>query len=134
MAKGWTRGSAVAYFGAKVGNLRWSWSGRSADGKTVVMTMWQDEIKTENGKVVYESRPRPPHERKKPGATERLENLKWARDHCDGLVRVVIAVAKDPTASPRQAESWFPHPTLVMKITDSDERTAAFRAESVSNA
>lgn len=93
--------------------------------------MWQDEIKREGGKLVYGSRPRPAQEDKRPGASERLENLKWARDHCEGLVRVVIAIAKDVTASPREAESWFPQEKLVMRITHLDEVTGAFRAESV---
>jgi hypothetical protein len=130
--KKWSRQAAFAHFGAKCRNPRWSWSGRSADGKTVVMTMWEDEIKNENGKIVYGSRGRPPDEGKRHGAVERLENLKWALNHCEGLVRVVVAVARDKTAVPREAESWFPHQELVMKITHLDETTGAFRAENVS--
>jgi hypothetical protein len=94
------------------------------------MTMWQDEITRRNGRIVYESRPRP-QEKKRPGATERLANLIWARDHCEGLVRVVIAVAEDVKADPRSALRWFPQDRLVMKITDLDEETGAFRAESL---
>lgn len=94
------------------------------------MTMWQDEIKHEGGKLIYESRPRS-KEKKRPGATERLENLIWARDHCDGLVRAVIAIAKDVTADPRQSVDWFPHDRLVMKIITLDDKTGAFRAENV---
>jgi hypothetical protein len=93
------------------------------------MTMWQDEITYRDGKMAYQSRPRA-KEKKRPGATERLENLIWARDHCGGLVRVVIAVAKDVKADPRTAVRWFPQDRLVMKITELDENTGAFRAES----
>src|ERR1700733_1227791 len=125
-----TRAECFAHFGAVCSNSRWSWSARSADGKTVVVTMWQDEIKGKEGSLVYESRPRP-RERKRAGATERLANLIWARDHCDGLVRVVIARAKDVTADPRQSIDWFPKDNLYMQITDLDEQTGAFRAESV---
>jgi len=45
MAAKWTRADAFAYFGAQGKNPRWSWSARSADGKTVVLTMWQDEFR-----------------------------------------------------------------------------------------
>jgi hypothetical protein len=94
------------------------------------MTMWQDEIRKEGDLFVYESRPRA-MEKKRAGATERLANLIWARDHCDGLVRTVIATAKDIHADPRESIDWFPHNRLVMRITNLDEKTGAFRAESV---
>jgi hypothetical protein len=125
-----TRSECFARFGAVCTNPRWSWSARSPDGKTVVVTMWQDEIKGSGGTLVYESRPRL-REKKRHGAIERLENLKWARDHCEGLVRVVIAIAKDVTADPRTAIDWFPKEGMFMRITQLDEQTGAFRAESV---
>jgi len=125
----WTRRECFEHFGAEYANQRWSWSGRSRDGTIVVMTMWQDEIIRRDRRTIYESRLRP-NEKTRPGATERLANLKWARDHCDGLVRVVIAVAKDVNADPRSAIDWFPQDRLIMKITELDE-TGSFRAESV---
>ena len=37
-----TREQAFAAFGAKLRNVQWSWSARSPDGGTVVITAWQD--------------------------------------------------------------------------------------------
>jgi hypothetical protein len=66
----------------------------------------------------------------RPGAKERLENLKWAREHCDGLVRVVVMRAKDTKEDPRSIAECFPHDKLVMRIIHIDEATGEFRAES----
>ena len=66
------------------------------------------------------------------GNKERIENLIHARNRCGGLSRVVMITAKDSTARPRSIAKRYPHPTLVMKLTDLDERTGDFRAESVS--
>ncbi len=92
------------------------------------MTMWQDEIRREGDAIVYQSYPRR-RERKRPGASERLENLLWARERCGGLVRVVIMRAKDTKADPRSIAGCFPQDRLVMRITSIDEATGAFRAE-----
>ena len=35
---------AFDYFGVCRKNPRWSWSGRSLDGETVVLTLWKDQI------------------------------------------------------------------------------------------
>jgi hypothetical protein len=131
MPKKWTRAGCFEHFGAVCKNPRWSWSARSPDGKTVVMTMWQDEIGRDGDLMTYQSRPRPPGEETRPGALERIENLKWARDYCDSLVRVVIMRAEDVKASPRTIADCYPHEKLVMRITYLDEGTGAFRAESV---
>lgn len=63
----------------------------------------------------------------RPGNGERLENLKWARDHCDGLFRVVITVAKDEKAHPREIAECYPR-DLLMRLVDLDEATGEFRA------
>src|ERR1019366_2706519 len=42
MPKKWGLAEAFAHFGATGRNQRWSWSARSADGKTVVITLWRD--------------------------------------------------------------------------------------------
>jgi hypothetical protein len=47
--------------------------------------MWEHEIGHDGDLLTYQSGP--PHP-KHPGWRERLENLKWARDNCDGLFRV----------------------------------------------
>ena len=124
---------AFAYFnGAKGANPRWSWSARSPDGRTVVVTLWDDRI-SDDGKTVVADLFRDEYRhlwRNKPGNKERIENLKLARDHCDGLFRVVMITPKDRRARPRSIAKRYPHPTLVMKLVELDEETGQFRAES----
>jgi len=127
MAK-WTRKKCFDHYGVDYGNERWSWSGRSADGSVVAMTFWQGELSVKDGRFSYASRPRR-EEKRRPGGTERLRNLQWARDHCDGIVRVVMAIAKDPSADTREAKSWTVRDDLLMRVTSIDESTGAFTAE-----
>jgi hypothetical protein len=128
----WTRTDAFAYFGARGKNPRWSWSARSADGKTVVLTMWQDEFSSIDGITTYATRSQKSVDwGGRLGNQERIENLRWARANCDGLVRVVIAVATDTKARVRTIERCFPHPKLIMRIADLNENTGEFRAVNV---
>ena len=124
MSERWTRREAFAYFGAVCANPRWSWSAKSLDGKTVVLTMWKDEIASENSSSVYKSNPRNLLTEKRPGFSERLAHLKWARDNCDSRVRVVI-LKKDGRGGIAEC---FPAKDLIMRITSLDEKTGAFRA------
>jgi hypothetical protein len=128
----WTRAACFEHFGAVCKNARWSWSARSRDGKTVVLTMWEDEITERDGKTIYQSRLRPKIQRR-PGAAERLENLIWARDHCDGLMRVVRMTARDVNAETRSIATCYPDDDLIMRLTELDPRSGRFRAESISN-
>jgi hypothetical protein len=130
MPRKWTRRECFEHFGASCKNPQWSWSAKSADGRVVVMCMWQDEIKREGDRMVYQSLTPRRGEQNRPGAKERLENLKWAREHCDGLARVVVMRANDTKADPRSIAECFPHDKLVMRITHIDEATGEFRAES----
>jgi hypothetical protein len=121
---------AFSFFDGAAGrNQRWSWSARSADGKTVVLAIWNFDIGRDNNKVridvkMHRSVP-------KLGNKERLENLIWARDHCGGLFRVVVVTAKDPKARPRSIAKCTPAPELMMRLTELDEATGGFRAESI---
>ena len=47
--------AAFAHFGAKGKNVRWSWSAKSADGKTVVMTLWKDLIDYSSSPIAYDT-------------------------------------------------------------------------------
>jgi len=121
----------ASFDGAAGRNQRWSWSARSADGSTVVIALWKDRFDYSSRPVSYGSvgQGAPPGWTKNPGNRERLENLKWARDHCGGLFRVVVIEAADPNASPRQIASCHPLERITMRITDLDETTGEFRAE-----
>jgi hypothetical protein len=124
---------AFAHFGAAGRNQRWSWSARSADGSTVVLTVWKDGLDYTGKPIVYDTFNRPNLNEWKglPGNRERLDNLIYARDHCEGHFRVVITVAEDVNASPRKIARCYPQDKLLMKITKMDEQTGEFRAESV---
>jgi len=81
-----------------------------------------------------EATDRPPEWTNKPGNRERLENLRWAMDHCGGLFRVVMVKAKNTEADPREIAECFPRDALVMKVTDLNEATGTFRAVAVERA
>ncbi|SEP50735.1 hypothetical protein SAMN02990966_07748 [Rhodospirillales bacterium URHD0017] len=130
----WTRQACFQHFDALCRNPRWSWSARSADGKTVVMTMWEDEIVWKGRTATYQSLSRNvTRKRKRPGETERLENLKWARDHCGGLVRVVMMTATNKDPYSRKIATCYPADHLIMRIGQLDEGNGTFRAESVTS-
>jgi hypothetical protein len=129
-SQNWTLKSAFAYFGAKATNPRWSWSARSEDGKTVVVTLWDDNIEPD-GSVDLFAHKRLPLWEKTRGNKDRIKNLSHAEDQCDGLFRVVRVSARDESAYPRSIAKRWPDPALVMKITDLDRTTGEFRAVSV---
>lgn len=128
-AKRWTREACFEHFGAVCKNPRWSWSARSPDGKTVVMTMWEDEIVWDGARATYQSGARI-RAHKRAGKTELYENLKWARDNCDGQVRVVRMTARDEKADPRSIATCYPDDDLIMRVT-LDEANGTFRAVSI---
>lgn len=67
----------------------------------------------------------------RPGNRERLRNLIWARDHCQGVFRVVMPRAKDTSVDPREIADCFPKDDLFMRITDLNEETGHFRAVAI---
>jgi hypothetical protein len=133
--KKWGKNEAFEHLGATAKHSRKSWSARSADGKTVVVTLWRDGIDYGAKPIVYDTYNRADLHLWKDtfGNRERIENLIWAKAHCDGKFRVVITVAKDVTAYPREIEECYPKDDWVMKITGLDELTGEFRAEKIEN-
>ena len=129
MPKEWNHTEAFAHFGVTPRNVQWSWSGRTGDGKTVVVTLWQDQFEIQNGRFVYERPPSPPDEPDtRLGFLELMENLAWARDHCDGRFKVIAAVARDKTARPRSMKECTPT-KMVMRLTHLDLDAGSFAAE-----
>ncbi len=131
MAKNWTLSQSFERLGTVPKNKRWSWSGRSADGKKVSVTLWQDLF--QNGTMIYQSTATGTEEGwvGSNGHLELIENLAWARDHLDGEVSVIIAVAKDKTASPRSIAECFPQPNLIMRVIELDENSGDFTLERI---
>ncbi len=103
---------------------------RSLDGKIVVITLWRDGLNYEAKPIVYDTFSRPDLHVwvYRLGNRERIENLIWARDHCNGLFRVVITVAEDVKAKTRKIDDCYPKDDWLMQITNLDENTGEFRA------
>lgn len=123
--------AAFARYGASGRNMRWSWSARSADGKTVVMTLWEDGLDYKQKPITYRSRAEKADRSwlDSPGGRERKENLEWAADHCAGEFRVVIVKAKDLLADPREIAEAYAQPNMLGRITSLDRDTGEFTAE-----
>ena len=119
------------FFGVSYKNIQWSWSGRSRE--KVAVTLWQDRF-IDGGKA-YEQWPedKPGEWKSRPGFVELIENLAFARDELDGIVHVIIAKAKDKSASPRAIETSFPS-KMLMKIVSLDENEGKFRLEATDSA
>ena len=130
MAKKITHTAAFAAFGTTPRNVNWSWSARNENTKTVVVTLWQDEFvyrATASGKkeARYAATRVWDAARKSNGMKEMFDNLQWALDNCDGVVRVIIAIAKDISARPRSIAECFPS-ALRLRVTSVDVKAASF--------
>ena len=111
-------------------NINWSWSGRSEN--RVAVTLWQDRF-IDRG-TAYESWKTdvPGEWRSRPGFVELIENLAFAEDTLDGVVSVIIAVAKEKAASPRSISHSFPS-EMRMKIVSLDRDQGRFRLERIAS-
>jgi len=120
-------------FGARGRNARWSWSARTSDGR-VVMTFWQDQF-LRGQPLTYSNigRPDVANWRDLPGNQERIENLRWAQDHWNGLMGVVIVKAADENAHPRSIDDAFPRKDLLMQLRELNPDTGEFNAINVGN-
>jgi hypothetical protein len=129
---------AFGYFGAIPANIQWSWSARSPDGSTVVLTWWKDQTARRDGKLVYDTR----NDQNlaewcnRLGNRDRTRNLAHARDHCGGLFRIVWAKARDPSERVRKTVERYPDKTLWMQLSAStlNEQTGEFFAVEVEHA
>jgi hypothetical protein len=127
--------AAFKHFGAVPNNPRWSWSARSPDGKTVVLALWSDRFRWKDRPLTYDGSEPIDRDRwsASRGNQERLGNLRWARDNCDGLFRVVMVIAVDPAAVPRAIETCFPREDWMMRLTALDETSGEFQAIKIGN-
>jgi hypothetical protein len=95
--------------------------------------MWEDEMCYQNNQIVAESRVPSPSGKSKGLSRQWIANLKWARDHCDNLVRLVILKAENPEANPKKILFCYADDSLVMRIKLFDAKTGSVRMESVPN-
>ncbi|MBX9797554.1 hypothetical protein [Sphingomonas sp.] len=122
---------AFGFFGAKAVNPRWAWAAQSQDGSVVVLAMWVDFTRLENGKSIYDTRGR--HDRdewiRRPGNKDRLRKLRHVRDHCGGKFRVVHVQAVDRSAPVRSTTGKYrADADLVMTLVELNETTGEFLA------
>lgn len=125
MPKKWNHTESFKHFGTKPANVRWSWSACAADGKTVVATLWQDQFKRRDGKVVYIGSLKQDN---RLGAREMMRNLAWAWIQCQRRFNVIVAVPKDAKDRRRAIKECFPS-KMVMRLTQLDLQTGAYAAE-----
>jgi hypothetical protein len=80
-------------------NERWAWSARNEETGVVVMTMWQDRFINIEGQPTYRI---PPHnEQSKPGFRQLAKDVKYAQEHCGGLVSAIKIMADSTGARTR---------------------------------
>ena len=122
-------GKVEAYeaLGAVLKNERWAWSGRSEDGRTVVVTLWADKLRAVPGGFRFEATDLDAW-RTKRGNRERIRDLVQARDECDGLFKVVIG-RENQTGDAMLEGSVYEASDLTMRLIDLDETTGEFSAE-----
>jgi hypothetical protein len=122
---------AFEFFGVVPRNIRWSWSGRSPDGAVVAVRLWQDRFE-ERGRI-YRSwhTDEPGAWKSRPGFTELIGNLAYARDHLDGVVHVILLIAKDKDISPRSIARSTPAPNLRMRVIELDEQQGTYALERI---
>lgn len=130
----WTHRACFESYDTVAKNPRWSWSARNEARGIVAVTFWQDRF--ERGTALYRSHTHShdPNWLRSPGLPELIENLAWARDNCDGVVRIIIAIPKDRNASPREIKECFPKPEIRMRVTMLNEATGEFVCERIDEA
>lgn len=128
MPKTTTLSDAFAFFGTVPRNPRWAWSAVSPDGKTVALTVWDDELGPD-GSYDCVGRADRAGWVDRIGNLDRKRNLQHALDHCDGIVRVVRVTAANTKAGTRSIKQRRADPEARMKIVFLNPETGEFRAE-----
>lgn len=122
--------AAFAYFGCVPRNVCWAWSAVSPDGKTVALTVWDDEV-LPDGSVDYFGSTNLEQWTHRLGNKDRIRNLQHALEHCDGLVRVVRVTAADTQAGTRRIKQRSADPDTILKVMKLCNITGEFRAKPV---
>ena len=128
MANKWTRSAAFRFFNTEPLNPNWSWSARSADGRTVAVTLWKHEFGA--GAMTYTMNAFVDW-RKGNGSRQFLKDLVWARANCDGRVNVIVVVRDEDDLSRIKTKDCYPQKNLVMRVKHVDPDTGDFRLERV---
>lgn len=123
--------AAFAELGATLRNPVWSWSALTKD-ENVVLALWHHRFDNPDRPHFYsEFGNRVEDWRDKTGNRDRIDHLRWARDHRQGLFLVVWGSVPDIHAEPKRKATYRPT-RLVMRLVDLNEETGEFSAETVS--
>ena len=126
-----THTAAFAHYGTKPSNIRNSWSAVNEETGTVVVTLWQDEFEGRPPHLVYDHPGYDPNDPdSRPGYAEMMRHLQWALEHCDGLVRTIVAIPEQGPDGKRIGDCT-PRDNLLMSIAHLDTAIGAFRLEQV---
>ena len=129
MKQTWTLSTSFEHFGAARSRRHFGGSAISDDGGTVVVAMWEDEIVQEGGRVTYESRFAPTLGGQSRRVSQQwISHLKWAINHCNACVRVVVLRAEDARANPKVVQCCYPDDQLILQITQFNAKTGCFQA------
>ena len=132
--KNFNKKTSFKHFGLTQNNERWSWSAISADETIVGVTLWKDQIKyDDNGNPEWNTFGLPIDQnnelwKNQIGNRERIKHLKYSLENLEGLFRVVITVAKNENAFPREIKECYPWEGIWMKLIELDEETGESRA------
>lgn len=123
-----TRTAAFGRYGIRLRNVMNRWSGVSADGLTVAVSLWKHEFSGPAGEMVYDKADSSDW-KNVVAKREFFRDLQWAVDHCEGVIRVVVVV-RDPS-DPSRTIDCYPAPNVVMRVTALDTVGSTFRLEQV---
>lgn len=118
--------------GAPLASPRADWSGVSADGKTVAISIWRDELDNSiPGSPILDCRQHKDISvwAEFPGNKKRKAHIEHALSSTDGIFKIVMLRAKDPEKLPREIDEAWIWKGMIGKITDYDPNTGGFRAE-----
>ncbi len=127
--KKYTHTEAFEFYGTSPRNVQWSWSALNEETKTVVVTLWQNEFSRKDGVTVYERSERGKWA-KGPGYRDFLAHLVWAKLHCNGVVRLIIAIPNS-SGTGKKIKECFPKEALRMRVVSVEETSGAFALEQV---
>jgi hypothetical protein len=123
----WTHEAAFAFYGTKATNIRYSWTAIDERKPIAVITAWQDGFTNKDGKPMYHR----VHQSRGNGYRELVKHVKFAQDHCDGEMHVILAGAVDPQKTPRQIGWCEPREGIKLKIASFDAATGELWANVV---
>ncbi|GIQ75951.1 hypothetical protein BraRD5C2_43940 [Bradyrhizobium sp. RD5-C2] len=129
MSRNRSRTEAFKIYGLTPKNPRSSLSAMSEDPPGAALSLWQDEFRMVDGRMIYE-RSSWGDWFDGPSRRECFKHLAWARRHLDGKINVVISTRKWTENGYVRTDS-FARPGVIMRVVHLDPVTGAFRLEQV---